>query len=199
MEVRRRRHRDGTEPPRAWTSRRPLDLDARQRERFEAARRVVMGKHRDMENYRIRGMNPPEGGGDPHPAGLHHDPRELLDELRSRCTMIEGGPHGRPSPVKTSSTNGLVPRPHHHGPRQKRRIACSWTPRAGHRARADDLHVPGGARVIMTLRRTWCPNHGTAKIRERRVAEAGRLPRARTAVGLAPYVPGKFRPVELRR
>ena len=65
-------------------------LDARDAngERFEKQPlRVVMGKTEITNNYRIRGMNPPEGvEADPQNflQVFTHDPRELLDELYTR-------------------------------------------------------------------------------------------------------------------
>lgn len=76
-------------------------LDARDAngERFEKQPlRVVMGKTEISENYRVRGLNPPEGvEADPQNflQIFTHDPRELLDELYARGVrhlMIEGGP-----------------------------------------------------------------------------------------------------------
>ena len=76
-------------------------LDARDAngERFEKQPlRVVMGKTEIADNYRIRGLNPPEGvEADPQNflQVFTHDPRELLDELYDRGVrhlMIEGGP-----------------------------------------------------------------------------------------------------------
>ena len=76
-------------------------LDARDAngERFEKQPlRVVMGKTEITENYRVRGLNPPEGvEADPQNflQVFTHDPRELLDELYARGVrhlMIEGGP-----------------------------------------------------------------------------------------------------------
>ena len=76
-------------------------LDARDAngERFEKQPlRVVMGKTEIPENYRVRGLNQPEGvEADPQNflQVFTHDPRELLDELYARGVrhlMIEGGP-----------------------------------------------------------------------------------------------------------
>lgn len=57
-----------------------------------------MGKTEITEDYRVRGLNPPEGvEADPQNflQVFTHDPRELLDELYTRGVrhlMIEGGP-----------------------------------------------------------------------------------------------------------
>lgn len=68
------------EPP-SWTT----DLDARDAngERFEKQPlRVVMGKTEITDNYRIRGMNPPEG--------VEADPQNFLQVFthdRVNCSM----------------------------------------------------------------------------------------------------------------
>lgn len=175
-------------------------LDARDAngERFEKQPlRVVMGKTEITENYRVRGLNPPEGvEADPQNflQVFTHDPRELLDELYARGVrhlMIEGGP----GMVGLFAGEDLIdemvwyraPMIMGQGKSAVYRLLVDTLAQAP-RLQLDDLGMFPAVRVLGNDTATHlvpAPRGTAQEPGERRTLPKRRLPRARTEIRLA--------------